>query len=277
MANDRPPKPPPTPVRMPDITRPSVRNPIPDASHTAPAAAPPVRKPYSAPAPRTVPAVPPPAREVGSKTVLAEMPPRPEPSMRSGRLRPAVADPRGSDATPAVLDSTKPLLFPPDDAPAMRERRAPRRWVWGVLAVPFALVVAVTLRGRQAEKTAEIERAAVDPVAAAEAMRLLKDGDAAMSGARVADARWYYWKAVEQDPGCQPCVLKLQSLEEQMVRDIREGLLAGDSNLQNGRHAEAIAHFERVQMLDPDPRSVNFMNAEAGLRNARRALEARGR
>ena len=90
---------------------------------------------------------------------------------------------------------------------------------------------------------------------------MLKEGDRAREEKRLALARSYYFRAMQLDPECDVCVLRLVRVEETIVREIDSSFFAGEQHLQAGRYDDAIRAFQYIRELDVDPTSLYFVHA----------------
>lgn len=98
---------------------------------------------------------------------------------------------------------------------------------------------------------------ATKPAAAGEVQSIMNDGDRAYSSQQLPDARAFYQRAVALDPSCEGCRNKLDKVETEVKREIEASLTTGVSYYNTERFEEAKRAFERVKLLDPDPKSIN--------------------
>lgn len=89
----------------------------------------------------------------------------------------------------------------------------------------------------------------------------MRDGDRARDEKRYALARSNYFQAMQIDPECDACVLRLVRVEEKIVVEIDGAFLAGEQHLLAGRYDDAVRSFNYVRELDPDPSSPYFLHA----------------
>lgn len=100
---------------------------------------------------------------------------------------------------------------------------------------------------------------------------MLKKGDQARDERRFALARSYYFRAMQMDPECDACVLRLVRVEEKIVLEIDGAFLAGEQHLLAGRYDDATRSFNYVRELDVDPASPYFIHAGRLLEKTRAA------
>ncbi len=98
---------------------------------------------------------------------------------------------------------------------------------------------------------------ATKPAAAGEVQSIMNDGDRAYSSQQLPDARAFYQRAVALDPSCEGCRNKLDKVDAEVKREIEASLTTGVSYYNTERFEEAKRAFERVKLLDPDPKSIN--------------------
>lgn len=106
---------------------------------------------------------------------------------------------------------------------------------------------------------------------------IMNEGDRAYAGSQLPDARAFYSRAVALDPSCEGCRNKLNKVDAEIKKEIESSLNAGISYYNTDRFAEAKRMFEKVKLLDPDPKALNNGNATnyINLINAKMAENSR--
>lgn len=98
---------------------------------------------------------------------------------------------------------------------------------------------------------------ATRPAAAGEVQSIMNNGDRAYSSQQLPDARAFYQRAVALDPSCEGCRNKLDKVDAEVKREIEASLTTGVGYYNTERFEDAKRAFERVKLLDPDPKSIN--------------------
>lgn len=98
-----------------------------------------------------------------------------------------------------------------------------------------------------------------DPVAARE---YTHRGEQALDAQKLTTARYWFVQAAKADPSCESCFARLYRTERELLQQIDAAMTAGLSDIDTARYDDAIREFEKVKLLDPDPKGANFQNAE---------------
>lgn len=106
---------------------------------------------------------------------------------------------------------------------------------------------------------------------------MVNQGDFAMSSAKLADARAFYAKATQLDPSCERCATKLRNVDAEIKNEIDSSLHAGIEYFNTARYDDAKRMFEKVELLDPDPKSLNNGNAASYIKQIDAKLADQGR
>lgn len=95
----------------------------------------------------------------------------------------------------------------------------------------------------------------------AQIQTLLSQGDMAYSSGKLPDARAFYSRAALLDPSCERCKQKQLDIEGKIKIEIDHALQSGIDYFNTDRYDDARRQFEKVKMLDADPKSINNGNA----------------
>ncbi|HVO30023.1 MAG TPA: hypothetical protein VMV18_04780, partial [bacterium] len=95
----------------------------------------------------------------------------------------------------------------------------------------------------------------------------------AYSSGKFPDARAAYARAALLDPSCERCKQKQLDIEIKIKAEIDHAMQAGMDYFQTERYEDARRQFEKVKMLDPDPKGINYGNATNKINDIEKKLQ----
>ena len=90
---------------------------------------------------------------------------------------------------------------------------------------------------------------------------IMNEGDRAYGSQQLPDARAFYSRALALDPSCEGCKNKLAKVDAEIRKEVDSSLNAGIGYYNTDRFEEAKRMFEKVKLLEPDPKALNNGNA----------------
>jgi tetratricopeptide (TPR) repeat protein len=133
--------------------------------------------------------------------------------------------------------------------------------------------VAVNRNDATKPATNVLPAGAMTPASNSSTAGLVSDGDRAYSSGRLVDARADYFRAAQLDANDKAVAAKLHRVEGEILQQIDHHFRAGNSYNDTGRYDDAKREYEAVLLLDPDPNSENYTNAQVRIKEVEQKLQ----
>lgn len=114
-----------------------------------------------------------------------------------------------------------------------------------------------------------------DPPAGTTSRQLLDSAQAFYDGGRLADARQSYQMALKLDPKCEICSIRIGRIEVELQEKVQQNFDTGLRAYNAMQFNQAIAAWETVLMLAPDPKDPMHLQAAEYLAKAKEGAAAR--
>ena len=136
---------------------------------------------------------------------------------------------------------------------------------------PMAAGSAASQLARQVSGGGRSDSEIPPPPAGASAQDLTAKADGLLNSQRLFDALVVYKQALQLDPECQICPLRIESISTKIERDVQRSFSDGLRYQSSRQFREAERAFQTVLKLT-EPGSEMFLQAEEGLKQIREAM-----